>query len=493
MSSIYGERFDPSTETTGAQNMYMRSYLEPFINSTYESPVMPWLLEKWTMAPDALSWTLTIRKGVKFHNGDAFTAKDAKFTLERYMAKGYAHAGTLVTFKSVEVVDDYTARLYTTVPQPFVVDILMREGALVVPKDYFERVGAPGYQRQPVGTGNWKFSRHVLGDMFEFEAVENHWKKTPEFKKLSLILIPEMATRVAMLKSGAVDATDIGLEEVAGLEAAGFKTIRGGDPQVPVVNILGAYEPGAGIVGDVRVRQALSLSINREEIAATFFHGKATMPVLDNMGPLSGDVDYAYWRDYSAKMYRYDLVEAKRLLKEAGYPDGFSLKFYSMPVSGSPFLPALAEIVQAYWLRAGIKAQIIPIDTALFYTFRNVTKTPTSPAIGTASIYRITGEGYENTGRSFLNPYHTKDLFGQLGSGHPEIDGLIDSVQSELDPVKRKAINEKILRITADAWVRIGIANVPSMFGLGSNVDFDDMPKANYHLSRVAYLFRHGK
>ena len=217
------------------------------------------------------------------------------------------------------------------------------------------------------------------------------------------------------------------------------------------------------------------------------------MPVLDNMGPLSWDVDYAYWKDYSAKMYRYDLVEAKRLLKEAGYPDGFSLKFYSMPVSGSPFLPALAEIIQAYWLRAGVKAQLIPIDTALFYTYRNVIKMPTSPAIGTASIYRITGEGYENTRRSFLNPYHTNDLFGGMGSGHPEIDKLIDDVQSELDPAKRKAINEQILRITADAWARIGIANVPSMFGLGPNIDLDDMPKAVYHLARVAYIAKHRK
>ncbi|MBM2825825.1 MAG: putative transporter substrate binding protein, partial [Dehalococcoidales bacterium] len=113
MSSLYGEKLDPALQTNGAQHMYqVNTYLDTFIGRTKENPDTPWLLEKWVMAPDAMSWTLYARKGVKFHNGDAFTARDVKFTLDRYMDKSYAHAGTLIAFDRVEVVDDYTARLY---------------------------------------------------------------------------------------------------------------------------------------------------------------------------------------------------------------------------------------------------------------------------------------------------------------------------------------------------------------------------------------------
>ncbi len=491
MSQLYAETFDPILQTTGAQSMYMNQvYLSPLVERGY-GKTLPALLEKWELAPDALSWTLTVRKGIKVHNGDAYTAKDIKFGIEHYKWEKYAHAGTVKFVDRVDVVDDYTARLYTKVPQPFFLDVMLADAALMVPKDYYERVGAEGYQRQPLGTGPWKFSRRVVADMMEFEAVENHWQKTPEFKKLSLILIPEMTTRVAMLKTGGVDATDIGIEQSTSLEALGYKAVMGGSTQNPVVNLTGAFEPGAGPIGDVRVRQALSLGINREAIGKTFFHGKALPAVVGNLDPACGDVDYAYWENYSAKLYRYDPAEAKRLLKEAGYPDGFNIRFYSMPVSGSPFLPDLATIIQSYWREIGVKAELYPIETSLYYTFRNVTKTPNSQAIGSASIYRVTSAETSNTGKTFLNGFHTKDLFGLQGRSHPEIDGLIDDSQAELDPAKRKEIITKIVTAIAEMNVRLDLMRVPSMFALGPNVDLEDMPPGINHLARRAYLAKH--
>ncbi len=482
--------------------MYMRdTYIEPLIFvGQKKGDLLPGLLSKWVIAPDAKSLTLTVRKGIKFHNGDEFTAKDVKFNLDRYSAKSYAHAGTVNAFiKSVEVIDDYTVRVDTNGVQPFAYSIMIEAGgseaSLMIPKNYYERVGAEGYQRNPVGTGPWKFSRHVLGDMFEFEAVENHWRHMPEFKKLALILIPEMTTRVAMLRSGGVDATDIGIEEATSLESLGFRTIKGGSNQVPVVQLIGAYEKGAGVIGDIRVRQALSLAINRDEIGKTFFHGKATPPVACGLGPLSGDIDLAYWKDYSAKMYGYDQAEAKRLLKEAGYPDGFNFRFYSMPVSGSPFLPDLAVIIQGYWRAIGVKAEIYPIETSLFYTFRNVSKVPTSPAIGAASIYRITESTRgPNTAQTFYNSFHTKDLFGLQGSSHPEIDQLIDATVGEIDAKKRAENIDKLIKITSEMWVQIPVLYVPSMFALASGVAIDDaMPPSIYHLAAMAYLAKHRK
>ena len=478
--------------------MYLSPYLDTLIATGQNGELLPGVLEKWEMAADGLSWTFSVRKGIKFHNGDALTAKDVKFGLDRYASKESVYACISASTERLEVVNDYTVRVITKGPQPFYYDFLAQAGgsyaAEVIPKDYYERVGAEGFQRQPVASGPFKFARHVPGDTIEYAAVDNHWRKTPAFRKLSEILIPEMTTRVAMLKTGAIDATDIGVDEAAGLQAAGFRIVKGGSSQGPVVNFVGSYEPGAGPIGDVRVRQALSLAINREEIGATYFHGQALPATHNGIGPLSGDLDIPYWMDYSAKMYRYDPVEAKRLLKEAGYADGFNIKFYSMVVSGSPFLPALVEIIQGYWIKVGVKAQIIPIDTASFYTFRNPVKTPTSPAIGTASIYRFGGDGYANTGlQSFYNPYYSTDLFGHLSKAFPEVDQLIDASQREVDPVKRKELVEKVMKITADTWVRLSVLRVPSLAAIGPNVDLDDMPQGIYQLPAVAHLFRHRK
>ncbi|MBM2825770.1 MAG: hypothetical protein HW402_1434 [Dehalococcoidales bacterium] len=496
-SSLYGEKFDPTVQTTGPRSMMLNQYLDFLIVRGTKSEPIPGILEKWAMSPDALSWTLSLRKGLKFHNGDTITAKDVKFTLDRFASKESAYASIGAATERVELVDDYTVRVVTKGPQPFYYCFLTQpesgEAASMIPKDYFQRVGSEGFQRRPVASGPFKFARHIPGDMIEFEAFEEYRGKVPEFRKLALILMPEMTTRVASLKTGAIDATDIGIEEVAGLEAAGFRTVKGGSVQNPVVNFIGAYEPGAGPVGDVKVREALSLAINRDEIGATFFHGKARPPLFNEVGPLTGDVDLDYWTSYSAKRYRYDPVEAKRLLKEAGYPDGFNIKFYSMPISGSPFLPALAEIIQAYWLRVGVKAQLVPIDTSTFYSFRNTVRVPNSPAIGTASIYRFGGDGSSVPTRTFFNAYYSTDLFGQLGKAFPEVDKLIDTLGSELDAGKRKEIVDKLMKITAETWVRIGVSVVPSMDAIGPNVDLDDMPQGVNTLASVAHLFRHRK
>ncbi|MBM2825935.1 MAG: hypothetical protein HW402_1599 [Dehalococcoidales bacterium] len=383
----------------------------------------PGYLEKWEMSADALSWTLYVRKGIKFHNGDDLTAKDVKFSLERFMQSGSSQPFLRRATKSIEIVDDYTVRVYTNDVQIFYDTILShQEGGghgQVMPKDYFERVGAEGFQRRPVGSGPFKFVRRIPGDMVEYEALDKHWRTTPEFKKLTLVLMPEETTRVASLKTGEIDFSDIGLEAAVNLEQAGFRIVFE-EERGPTIHLLGAFEDAAGPIGDIRVRQALSLAINRDEMRKTFFMGKAGPPAPPGIGELS-DVNVPWWKEYAAKVYRYDPEEAQRLLKEAGYSQGFNIKINAASVAGAPYLPKMAEVVQGYWLKVGVKAEVVPGDYGSLRPL--LSPLVSSKLIGSVFTFRHAGwsGGAKNAAKELSTPWHSTGYLALLGRAYPEV------------------------------------------------------------------------
>jgi peptide/nickel transport system substrate-binding protein len=393
----------------------------------------------------------------------------------------------------VDVVDDYTVRIYTQGTQPdlpwYTCDLSPAAGTGVVfPKSYIERYGMEYFQSHPIGSGPWKFVNHVLGDMVEYEALDKHWRQAPEFKKLTVILMPEETTRVASLKTGAVDSIDISLESVSELEAAGCRTSSLASYSLAVM-LHGAYQQGAGPIGDVRVRQALSLAINRDEIRKSFFYGKAGPPGPPFLSEESRDFDVTYWMDYAAKAFRYDPEEAKRLLTEAGYPNGISIELWSYPIRGATYLPKLAEIVQSYWLKVGVKAQIVPTDDGAFKKIRN---TLTSPRlIGQASMNKW---GCTTpTPRWLTTGYHpTAGAVALVGNAMPDLTKLIEQSSSEMNPTKRKELIEKAIQITFDSWTDLQIARAPSLIALGPRVDIN-LPPTAQSVNLFANVAKHRK
>jgi len=266
-----------------------------------------------------------------------------------------------------------------------------------------------------------------------------------------------------------LDLISISLDSVSELEATGYRIATLATEQFGM-RIHGAYAPQGTAMptADVRVRKALWLAINRDEIGKVFFYGKmgpAGPPMLSD--PNISDVDITYWRDYYAKQFPYDPEQAKQLLKEAGYPNGFNIRVYSYAMATAPYLPKVNEVIQGYWIKIGVKAELYPIDYGAFSAIRNEMKS--TQVIGTISGGSV---GLSPASPTRLrNSFHSLGTMGFFNKAFPEIDKALDDAGSETDTAKRKEILVKAIKTVVDSGVYYVIGDVPTVAALGPQVD----------------------
>ncbi len=397
----------------------------------------PGLALSWKPGEDGKSWTFKLRPGVKFHDGSEMTAEDVQFTLMEGFRRPKAKASRVRQFrkgiKDVKVVDRHTVTVVTAKPWPtFPYDMSFQPGieGIVLPKAYIKKVGWDGFAQKPVGTGPWKFVKHEVGNFIEFEAVKDHWRKSPNFDRLRTVLVKEAATRVAMLKTGQVDVARISLDEVQEVTKAGFKIAEDPQPTSVRIHLYATYYDKAGPVKDVRVRQALNLAVNRQEILDTLLHGKGKPAAVFPSSPIS----IGYPADL--KPYPYDPAKAKKLLAEAGYPNGFSIKLFALPTGGFTQYLQLAEIVAGYWEAIGVKTSIVPTDIGAFRPL--YIANPQSPKIvGQAGTFATTGRlngsdslriWWSAKGR-IIKMANTVDDIAAKAAGEATIDGIAAQVR----------------------------------------------------------------
>src|SRR5881409_802992 len=166
----------------------------------------PCLAESWRESPDGLVYEFKLREGLKFHNGDPFTAEDVKFSFHRY--RGTSARQLHERVKAVEVIDPHRVRFVLHAPWPDFLGFYASPAtgaAWIVPKKYLEKVGDDGFKRAPVGAGPYKLAAFKPGVELVLEANEQYWRKTPSVKTIIVRSIPDEATRLAALKRGEAD------------------------------------------------------------------------------------------------------------------------------------------------------------------------------------------------------------------------------------------------------------------------------------------------
>jgi peptide/nickel transport system substrate-binding protein len=197
--------FDPAEVGTVSITPFWFCYAlhDALLRPMPDNPMAPNLAESWTESPDKRVYEFKLRQGLKFHNGDPFTAEDGKFSFLRYKSS-IMHEKV----REVEIVDPHLVRFHLHQPWP---DFMTYYGTLataagwIVPKKYMEQVGDEGFRKHPIGLGPYKFVSYTPGIELVMEAVEDYWRKVPHVKRLVFKTVPDPTTRMAMLKRGEVD------------------------------------------------------------------------------------------------------------------------------------------------------------------------------------------------------------------------------------------------------------------------------------------------
>jgi dipeptide transport system substrate-binding protein len=374
------EGFNPQLYTAGttfdASSKPLFNRLVEFERGT--TNVVPGLAESWDVSDDGLVYTFHLRKGVSFHANSAFTptrgftADDVVFSFERQLDESNPYysvsGGTYEYFQgmdmpnllaSVEKIDDYTVRFTLTAPEaPFISNLGM-DFASIMSSEQADAMLAAGTPEQldqtPVGTGPFWLVDYQKDAVIRYKANEAYWGGKAAIDDLIFAITPDAAVRLAKLQAGECHVMPYP-------NPADLDSIRADDSLTLLeqeglnVGYL-AFNTQKAPFDNVKVRQALSMAVNKDAIIEAVFQGAgqaAKNPIPPTIWSYNDAVE-----DYS-----YDPEKAKALLAEAGLPDGFSTDIWAMPVQRpyNPDAKRMAELIQADWAAIGVKAEIVTYE-----------------------------------------------------------------------------------------------------------------------------------
>ena len=389
------------------------------------------LAERFTISPDSKTATFTLRKGVKFHNGDPVTPQDVKFSYENY--RGAKADVFKKRTERIEIVDDRTIRLHFKEPFldfPYLFGTANVAGAAwVVPEKYYKQVGADAFKQKPIGAGPYKLVNHEPGVKVELEAFDGYYRPV-NVKQLVMVSVPEAATRVAMLERGEADIVYFVPGELIGkvgkLPGVTLAPVLSGSFFVEFPGFQDPKNP----FHDKRVREAVSLAIDRRAMnqAETAGLGKVTGNWINP------DVQYAIeWPEFPR-----NVDKAKQLLREAGYPNGFDVEW----LTPLPTFYSRGERLVAQLREVGIRARMQTMERGIFLQrlqgglkeFPGIQIILHGARIGGSWSFWYEGH-FKCGGFNSRDRICVKDL-----------DGKFDQYERSINPAERKKLAEEIQR-----------------------------------------------
>ena len=440
---------DPQVQLSGGMLQYSHWVFDPLVRYAQNMEFEPRLAERWERL-NPLTMRFYLRKGVKFHSGNAFTAKDVKFTFDRFY-KSVDFKGLFTPFEGCTIVDDYTVDIKTKKPYALLINMATYifpldsrfysgKDASGQPKDAVVKIGPSFALKNESGTGPYRVTHWEQGAKYIFERFADYWdKKSPgNVSKIILTPIKEDATRVAALLSG-----DVGF--ITPVPPQDFQRIRK-DKNVKLVTWSGGRiitvqlnQKRRAEFKDVRVRQAIVQAINNVGIAKKIMKGTAT--------PAGQQSPKGYVGYNPDCVPRYNLEKAKSLMKEAGLENGFACTMIA-PNNRYVNDEKIAEAVVSMLAKIKIKVSLQTMPKAQYWDEFDA-QVADIQLIGWHSDTEDSGNFSE-----FLTMCPDKKTgYGQYNSGNycnPKIDELTMAAQTETDLNKRAAILKEIEKILYD-------------------------------------------
>jgi peptide/nickel transport system substrate-binding protein len=440
---------DPAGSLADVNMSMMSNFFDGLLQRRADGKQYPALAERYEH-PDLLSWKFYLRKGVKFHNGNPFTADDVKFTFERLKnpkcCSEFMDYGSQIA--SVNIIDDYTVVVKTVIPDPTFdqnLDILF-----MMDKESTESRDPGEVGLKPIGTGAYKMVEWIRGSHVKMVANENYWEGAPRIKNVTSMEVVESSTRFAALISGKVDVISGVPLESYDMLAKNSKIEILTCPGRRVMYLALGNKPGTPLA-DIRVRKAIYMAINEDEIIAKLMRGQA-VPATQLAEPAM--VGY----NKNIKRLPYDPAQSKKLLKEAGYPDGFEITLAG-PNDRYIQDEKICEAVTQYLTKIGIKCKLDVKPKAAF--FPEVVE-------GKHNFYLLSWMSnpydYRQDYSFALYTRGTEKGYGAWnGSGYsnPKLDALFDDTDKIVDKNKRRLaledLNKKVMDQVGVIPLHIGV------------------------------------
>ena len=373
------ENFSPMINTTGTTfgaNRPIYSRLVEFKEGTTQAG--PGLAESWDVSPDGKVFTFHLRHGVKFHSNAAFkptrdfNADDVLWTFNRQGQDGhpyhkvsggsydyYGDMGFAALIASIDKVDDYTVRFTLNKPQaPFVADLAMDFSAIMSAEyaDTLTKAGKPEQiDQQPIGTGPFSLTSYQRDATIRYRRFDEFWGEKAKLDALVFSINKDPAVRLAKLRANECQVMNYATPaDLPGIRIDPALTLQ----ELPGLNIgYLAFNNTKPPFTDKRVRQALNMAIDKKAILDAVYGG-AGQPAKNLIPPIMWSYNDA------VPDYPHDVAAAKKLLADAGFPDGFETDLWAMPVQ-RPYNPdarRIGELMQADLMKVGIRARIVSYE-----------------------------------------------------------------------------------------------------------------------------------
>jgi peptide/nickel transport system substrate-binding protein len=410
----------------------------------------PGLATSWSSV-NPTTWEFKLRRGVKFHNGEDFNADAVKFSIERVLNPDQKARWrwAFADIERVDVVDPYTIRIVTKVPFPTLVTNLAFCLPIVPPR-YVREKGDAHVATNPVGTGPFKFVRWRKDDALVLEANESYWRGSPKIKTLVFRPIPDESTRVAALSTGEVDIA-------RGVPPSLVKQVAD-NPRTRIARVPSALNIHVildtlkdGPLRDKRVRQAINYGVDKEGIIASILEGNGgavggpLTPVMFGFAP-------------EVKPYPYDPERARRLLAEAGFPQGISLTLNS---PNGRYLKdrEVNEAIAGQLAKIGVKTQVVVHEWGTY-----VSKWPD----GLVPMYMIGWAGAWDADGIMFPLLRTGQRFSRWSN--PEFDAILDKARRTLNEAERVKLYRQATQLAHDEAPWLYLFHGMDIYGVSRSV-----------------------
>ncbi|MFC3124919.1 ABC transporter substrate-binding protein [Pseudoroseomonas globiformis] len=351
---------DPGRDFSNVGSQFYWNAFDPLIGKDHtraESVWQPGLATAWKqVSPTEME--LTLRQGVKFHDGGAMTAEDVVFSLDRIINATFPpytvrQRDTVPNMAKAEALNDTTIRVTAKRPEPLFETLLNAQQLMIVPKRYIASLGEgnaafEAFALKPVGTGPYRIAEFVPGQRVVYERFDDFWGEKAPFRRVTIRRIPELSARITALANNEVDLiTNLPPDQLS--TVAGNRALRVESLVTPLFHVV-IFNTQHEKMRSAKLRQALSLAVDRDTLNAALWDGKAVVPhthAMAQFGPLAMP---------ELKTFAHDPDRAKALLREAGY-NGFPIRYDTATMYYTNGLVA-AQAIQEMWGAVGVKIEL---------------------------------------------------------------------------------------------------------------------------------------